>query len=261
MKIVKDNGETVEMKPQLGKMTLQGAGLLRAVEENGKRQVSVVVTTSKPDRAGDVIVTSGIDTANYLKNPVVLFQHRADTPVARCVSLTTLPNKMEATAEFPDEGVDQQADRVYKLVKAGILNAVSIGVNPKEGGWEWIDPADWWAGIRYNQTEMLEFSFVSLPMNAEALIIRREMGETTDPADLARAKELLKAVASEDDDKPETVPEDLLPEQEDGAAGETKSGPAEQQEGAEGACNSAANDVKSKEARLRQVEVLRRKVI
>lgn len=261
MKIVKDNGETVEMKPKPGKLALTGAGMLRAAEAGGKRQVTVVVTTSKPDRAGDVIVTSGIDTSNYLKNPIVLFQHRTDSPVARCVSLTTLVDKMEATAEFPDEGVDELSDRVYRLVKAGILNAVSIGVNPKEGGWEWVDPSDPWNGIRYNQTEMLEFSFVSLPMNAEALIIRREMGEETDKAEIERAKGLLKAVAEEPEMEPEEGPEDPEIEEGEKDSGKTKSVTEDAQETPQGACNSDAETVKSKEARLRQVEVLRRKII
>ena len=210
-------------------------------DEGDSRRVRVIVTTQQVDRAGDIVVTSGIDTTNYLKNPVVLLQHRADSPIARCVELTVSDGRMEAVAEFPSPGVSEQSDRVLRLIRAGILNAVSIGLNPLEGGVSYIDQRDPWKGVSYNRSEMLEFSFVALPMNPGALVLQRSMGEKLDPAQLAE----LKALTDEMVDPPAPPPAPLVPEN--------------ATEPVEPPCNPPTDAAKSIQARLRSVEVLRRR--
>ncbi len=244
-----EDGEIIDLNiPARGKFAFDcGNAVVRAAGEADSRRVRVIVTTQAPDRAGDIIVTQGIQTASYMANPVVLLQHRADSPIARCVELVTFEGRMEAVAEFPPEGVSEQSDRVLRMIRAGILNAVSVGLNPLENGVEWLDPKNPFKGVRYTKTEMLEFSFVSIPMNAQALIIQRSLGETTaDSPELSVLRALVSEFtpeppASEPAEQP-PAPE-VLPEN-------TPEPP----------CNREADAALLRGARLREVEVYRRRV-
>lgn len=137
------------------------------------RPVRVIVSTAGVDRMGDIIVQEGIDLAAYRTNPVVLWQHDSDRPIARAPDVRVVGGKLTATALFPVDGADEEADYVYGKIKAGIVNAASIGFNPIE--WEAIDPKQPWGGQKFVKTEMLEFSFCSIPANKDCVIIGRSV--------------------------------------------------------------------------------------
>jgi HK97 family phage prohead protease len=128
-------------------------------------------STSSADRVGDVIVQDGIDLTQYRKNPVVLWGHDHDRPIARCVDIAVAGGKLMATAQFPPAGADSDSDRVYGKIRAGIVNSVSVGFIPKE--FEPVDRRDPGSGYRFTKSELLEFSFVAVPMNADAVVIGR----------------------------------------------------------------------------------------
>jgi len=135
----------------------------------GDRQVRVVISTPEVDRAGDVVVPGGIDLSSYKSNPVVLWNHDPSCPVARCVEIAVKDGAVEALVQFPPEGDDAEADKLYKRVKNGVVNATSIGFNPTtaepiKGG-----------GLKYIACDLMEFSFVAIPANAEALVVERSL--------------------------------------------------------------------------------------
>lgn len=137
------------------------------------RQVEVICSTASRDRIGDVVVQEGIDTVAYQKNPVVLWGHDSDKPVARASKISLQNGQLRAVAEFPPAGEDPDADWAYGKIKNRLVNAVSIGFLPKE--WEPVDPKSPWDGYKFVESELVEFSFVSVPMNAEALIVGRSL--------------------------------------------------------------------------------------
>lgn len=145
------------------------------------RPVRVVVSTAGVDRMGDIIVQEGIDLTAYRTNPVVLWQHDSDCPIARAPDVKVVGGKLTATALFPAEGADEESDYVYGKIKAGIVNAASIGFNPIE--WEAIDPKQPWGGQKFVKSEMLEFSFVSIPANKDCIIVGRSLYFSGEPAD------------------------------------------------------------------------------
>src|SRR4051812_44167284 len=146
------------------------------------RPVRVVVSTSSVDRMGDIIVQDGIDLTGYKTNPTVLWQHDPDCPIARAPDVGVVGGKLTATALFPAEGADEDSDRIYRKIKAGTVNAASIGFNPVE--WDPIDPKHPWGGLKFTKSEMLEFSFVSIPANKDCVIIGRSIYvRDPDPAD------------------------------------------------------------------------------
>lgn len=239
--MITDSGETVEIEREIGPVKLLQRGAVGLVKDAGlaDRQVKCVVSTPSVDRAGDIIEVGGIDLGNYKANPVVLLQHDANRPVAKCVMLGLEGGKLVAVAEFPEPGISADADRVYGLIKAGIIGAVSIGVLPKE--WTFINDKRPWDGTKYIKSEMLEFSFVALPMNAEALVIGRSAGPEAE-AQRAALIALAKATEEVELEAPEAPPT------------ETESAP-------ESACVDDGEHAKQKAARLRTVEVLRSKAL
>jgi HK97 family phage prohead protease len=145
-------------------------GVTKAVAD---RQVRAIVSTPRTDRAGDVVEVTGIDLTEYRKNPVVLFAHDHGDPVARCAEIDVVDGALQALVQFPPEGTSRQADEVYGLIKAGVINATSVGFMPKE--WSYLDDKAPWGGRRYASVELVEFSFVSVPANPDALVIERSL--------------------------------------------------------------------------------------
>lgn len=153
-----------------------------------KRQVDTICSTGEPDRMGDEVVQTGINLGPYLKNPTVLWGHNADVPIARAIEIGVKNGKLQATVQFPAEGDDEDADWVYSKIRAGIVNATSIGFLPTQ--YEPRDAKQPWAGLRFLKSELLEFSFVSVPANAGCLIVGRSLFSGVDlplPPSLARS--------------------------------------------------------------------------
>jgi HK97 family phage prohead protease len=163
----------MEMKRHLLPTTTELLPVTKDAANADVRPVRVIVSTAGVDRMGDVIVQEGIDLAAYRRNPIVLWGHDPNCPVARAPDIGIVNGKTQATALFPAEGADEDADYVYGKLKAGIVNAASIGFNPIE--WEAIDPRQPWGGQKFTKSELLEFSFVSIPANKDCVVIGRNI--------------------------------------------------------------------------------------
>jgi HK97 family phage prohead protease len=135
----------------------------------GDRQVEAIVSTEAVDRMGDVIVQRGIDYSAFMRaGGPVLWQHNSNYPVARTIRMGLVNGNLTATAQFPPIGTSEQSDECYRLIEEGVVTSTSIGFIPKK--WEFLD-REFGDGIRYLEVECLEFSFVSVAAQAEALII------------------------------------------------------------------------------------------
>lgn len=143
-------------------------GFAKAV---GEREVRVVASTASEDRHGDTVRQEGIDLSRFRVNPVVLFNHDHNVPIAMAKEIGVKNGRLEALVEFPPEGTSEKGDEVLRLVKAGIINATSVGFITKRH--EARDDG----GLDFIESELLEFSFVSVPANADALVIERGMVE------------------------------------------------------------------------------------
>ena len=146
-----------------------------------KRQVLVRISSETVDRQDDIVVQAGLLTSSFMSTGgTVLWQHDAGQPIARCVSISRDGAQTSALAQFPDAGVSAKADEIYGLIKAQVISSASIGFKPLE--WEPIDPKNPWGGQRYMKTELMEFSFVSVPANADATVIARSHRAKADEA-------------------------------------------------------------------------------
>lgn len=159
------------------------------------RQIKVQCSGAATDRMGDIVVQSRIDLGPFKNSPTVLWNHDPAFPIARALWIGLENGSLCSIAQFPPEGTEEASDRVYKLIKADVPLDVSIGFMPVES--EPINPRDPWDGTRFNRTELLEWSIVSIGAQRDSRVIgkglrgphRRDAPSDVDTeAKLARAR-------------------------------------------------------------------------
>ena len=145
---------------------------------------AVVGSTNVIDRMGDIIDQSGWDLKAYKKNPVILWGHNVKEerlPIGKALKVW-LANRGKKTARLmfkvKFDLQDSFAAEIFRKIKDGFINTVSVGFLPKE--WEELDPDDFMGGRKYTKQELLELSFVPVPANPEALIALRSLSKKDD---------------------------------------------------------------------------------
>ena len=148
------------------------AEIQRASDEGDARRIEFVATTGvQPDRAGDIYDIAGIGLNNFKKNPVMLLQHDRSAPIARVDSIRKEGDLLLGSAIFPPAGVSQRADEVYGLIRAEVLNAVSVGIAVMK--YEPLKKDDPYGPMRVTKSELREISVVSIPSDVDAVITAR----------------------------------------------------------------------------------------
>ncbi len=128
------------------------------------RTVDFTISTAAKDRDGDTIDPKGWILTNFLKNPVVLFGHdNRSLPIGRAENIRVEGGALKASVKFASADMNPLAESVFQMVKAGFLNATSVGFSPVE-----FESAD--DGMKFIKQELLEFSIVPIPSNPEALV-------------------------------------------------------------------------------------------
>lgn len=143
------------------------------------RRISLVASTNSLDRYGDRIEPTGIDLKAFRRNPVVLFNHDRSTPIARAADIRMEGSKLMAVVDFPPAGRHADSDRVYSLIKDEMLNTASVAVRPLKS--RPLDPDRPYAGRMYEQSELVELSIATVPVNPEAQITAREYDTEGNP--------------------------------------------------------------------------------
>lgn len=135
-------------------------------EEKENDLFTFVVSTPEVDRYGTIIVPAGIDYTSYLNNPIVLAQHDSDKwPIGRCLGFAMNGENLEATIQI--ECITDEGKKLTKLINAGYVKAVSVGIIPTEYEEQTIDGQK---VTVYTKSELVEFSVVSVPANRQALL-------------------------------------------------------------------------------------------
>jgi len=141
----------------------------------GERIIDFVISTDIVDRMGDTIAVDGWKFADYRKNPVVLWAHDSDMlPIGKASNVRVEDGKLKARTEFMPREMSPFADSVYRAIKGGFLNAVSVGFSPIKYAFSEEDDRSF--GIDFTEQELLEFSVVPIPANPEALVEARAAG-------------------------------------------------------------------------------------
>jgi len=142
---------------------------------------AIVGSTSVLDRMGDSINQSGWDLKNYKTNKVILWGHNVteDRPPIGKALKVWIEGKGSKLAKLmfkvKFDLQDSFAAEIFRKVKEGFINTVSVGFIPKE--WEDLDEENIFGGRKYLKQELLELSFVPVPANPEAVVALRAMGK------------------------------------------------------------------------------------
>jgi len=149
-------------------------------EDLGNRQIKFTISTSGVDRENDRLSADGWSLKSYRKNPVVMFAHDyKQLPVARAVSITQKDGNLISTAEFATADLNPFADTVYRMIKGGFLNAVSVGFRPQK--FKSAERDNGQQGFDFEEQELLEYSVVPIPANPDALVAAAKHGIDLDP--------------------------------------------------------------------------------
>ncbi|MDQ3158800.1 MAG: hypothetical protein M3P98_01525 [bacterium] len=120
-----------------------------------------IISTDDVDRQGEVVDQKGWELDNYMANPIVLWAHDYKSlPIGIATSIKQEGNKLIAEGIFAPAEANPFAQQVRKLYDLGILRTTSVGFIAKEMQKNVITKA-----------ELLEFSVVPVPANAQALRI------------------------------------------------------------------------------------------
>jgi HK97 family phage prohead protease len=190
--------EMIECEYKFDGGTKESFGLCKATDINEEeRSVTAVISTGSVDRDNEVLVPGGMDAENFRKNPVVPWSHRSDQPpVGKAIWLKKIPKRnptrIAAKVKF---ATTERAEEVWQLFKGGFLNAFSVGFKPLDGRRptpEDVKSNPMLADARFMFTkwELLEFSPVTVPANAEALAQAIKSKSITISDDLAKCLHL-----------------------------------------------------------------------
>ncbi len=175
-------------------------------DQDGQSVYGFRIASPAIDRDKEILDPAGMDAANYLKNPVILWGHDMDEVVGKAVNLRQTGEGWEADIVFAD-AVSEKAREVKALVDGGFVSATSVRFRPieSEEGRRGIDPYH----RKFTRWELLEVSLVSVPANPEAL--RVKSGRVLNGRNFSRLqqiKEMLDQIFSEcERPEPEDEPE------------------------------------------------------
>jgi HK97 family phage prohead protease len=145
-----------------------------------------ILSDESPDRIGDVILSEGWELTQFRRNPVALFNHRADWPIGRWSNLRVEDKSLKGTLALAPEGTSPRIDEIRKLVEHGILRAVSVGFRELDA--EHLDKKNPFGGIKFKKQELMECSLVSVPANPNALAVVKSLQISPQTLDFVFAK-------------------------------------------------------------------------
>ena len=147
---------------------------LRATDEE-KRMVEFVASTGAVDTYGTVLPPDMWNLSRYARNGVVGYQHDIyysddpDNVIGRGEAYTA-NGELLIRIYFEPAELNPKADKVYRKVLFGSINAVSVGFRATAPGhWgrkaDGEDPEVYY----YNGQELMEVSVVNVPSNPDAV--------------------------------------------------------------------------------------------
>lgn len=158
-------------------------GISDDVEES--RTIPFVASDNSRDSYRTVLPVDKWDLTRYDKNGVVTYQHNAfssnpDMVIGRGVARVE-GDELIVEITFETEDLNPVADKVFRKILAGTINAVSVYFNPtKRGYWGTGEEAENGSNptYYYDGQELLEVAVVVLPGNPNST--RRDLGEDRD---------------------------------------------------------------------------------
>ena len=144
-----------------------GALIMRGSIREETREVDFVASTAREDSYGDVIDQSSWQLADYINNPIVLYGHQSrELPIGRASNVGVRNGQLECTIRLASAEANPEAEKVWRLIKEGVLKTVSVGFLPVDGRYETIAGREVFV---WRSPILKEISVVPVPANPDAL--------------------------------------------------------------------------------------------
>jgi len=163
--------------------SLYRAAMAVELPEGESRTIKFVASNEEKDRYGDIVRAAGWVLDHFKNNPVLLFGHNSrDLPIGKVSDISVQGTALVATAEFMPASMNEKAESIFQMLKAGFLNAVSVGFKPLMKPNQIKDPGtnEWTGGYEFIKQELLELSVVPVPALPGALAISRSFAGSVD---------------------------------------------------------------------------------
>lgn len=133
--------------------------------------ITAVINTNDVDHYQTIVDPAGGKFENFLRNPIVLYQHGYDWqfgfwPAGQCQELRRSPTTIEADTLFDLEGENGLGRELDRLYRKKWMRGWSIGFMPHD--YDVILKDDVYY-LKYLNWELLEYSAVAVPGNQSAL--------------------------------------------------------------------------------------------
>jgi len=185
----------------------QDAPVIRSMDEE-KRTIEFVASDNSVDSYGTVLPVDKWDLRRYEKNGIVGYMHDVygdswtksadpDDIIGKGEAFVD-DDKLVVRITFEPKELNERADKIWRKIQFGTLNAVSVGFRATAKGHKGDeergeDPAVYY----YGGQELLEVSVVNIPSNANAL--KRSLEEERATWDVAEDEpEVISAEVSEE---------------------------------------------------------------
>ena len=137
-------------------------------ENEDNKPITFVLSDESVNSRGFVVLTEGIDTSVFERNPVMLYMHTRDgNVIGRWENIRKEDNKLLADAVFDDS--TELGAQVKKQVEGGFLRAVSIGIEAITK--EFLNGVETVVKCR-----LIEVSVVDIPSNSNAVKLMHHSG-------------------------------------------------------------------------------------
>lgn len=130
----------------------------------------VVISTSGLNSYGSRVLTSGLDTSQYCRNPVLLWMHRRggeNMPIGRMENLRVDGDRLIGTPKFDEK--DEFAKKIAAKWEDGYLNMCSAGIEILECSTDPSVLVDGQTRATATASKLVEVSIVDIGANDEAL--------------------------------------------------------------------------------------------
>ena len=156
---------------------------VKASKDDEERIVEFVASAEITDYDGDIVKVDGMDISKIKKNKSFLWSHnQSQPPIGKIVSMKKDGKNLLGKAQMTSEEEYPFGYQIYKLIKGGYINNVSVSFIPDFSKIEYKEKDGKQTRIINNST-LLEVSAVNIGANSQAVITNtKSLKETFDKA-------------------------------------------------------------------------------
>jgi HK97 family phage prohead protease len=155
------------------------------------RQVEFVISSEAVDSYDTVFRMDGWDLNDYTRNPIVCYQHRAnsDDPdnIIGTSTVRIEGDQLIGTVTFENADVNPKAEKIFRKVQNGTLKMASIGARVLDARFGDEKKGENKDVLYFTRQKLMEWSIVSVGSNPDA---HKRNTQTIEELRTAAAKEI-----------------------------------------------------------------------